>query len=368
MARLNWQDTTAALRRLKRVELLRLVLRDLSGGATVGGVGEELTALAEACLEAALHAELRTRAAALDLDGPEALGIRMTIVGMGKLGGRELQYASDLDVLFVHEVAAGHDEAEGNRLALDIAATVMRSLSAITAEGSAFDVDADLRPEGRSGPLSRSLASYVAYWERWAEPWEHQSLLRVRAVAGDVELGTRFIDEARRFAYPEPDDELALAMRRMKARLEKERIPRRVRPERHLKLGPGGMSDVEWTVQLLQQRHGASRPMVRSASTMEALDALQDAELLEHRDATWLRDGYRFASELRNRLYLLRQRDVDVLPESNQRLEVLARGLGYHRGGWQQVEEDWRRHSRHVRQVCERIFYGVDPAQRDGAW
>jgi [glutamine synthetase] adenylyltransferase / [glutamine synthetase]-adenylyl-L-tyrosine phosphorylase len=367
IGRLHWQDTTAALRRLKRAELLRLVLRDLSG-ATVGTVGEELTALAEACLDAALQAELRARARSLGLDGPDALGLRMAIVGMGKLGGRELQYASDLDVLFVHEVAGTSDEAQVNRLALEVAGNVMRSLSAITAEGTAFDVDADLRPEGRSGPLSRSLSSYVAYWERWAEPWEHQSLLRVRAVAGDLELGTRFVDEARRFAYPEPDEELVLAMRRMKARLEKERIPRRVRPERHLKLGPGGMSDVEWTVQLLQQRHGAARAMVRSASTMQALDALQDAELLEHRDATWLRDGFRFAAQLRNRLYLLRQRDVDVLPESHPRLEILARGLGYPRGGWQELEQEWRRHARHVRQVCERVFYGVDPADRNGAW
>ncbi|MEX0869173.1 MAG: bifunctional [glutamine synthetase] adenylyltransferase/[glutamine synthetase]-adenylyl-L-tyrosine phosphorylase [Nitriliruptoraceae bacterium] len=373
LSRMHWQDTTAALRRLKRLELLRLVLRDLSGGATIGGVGEELTALAEACLVGALTAELQAQADRLGVDGPDALGVRIAIIGMGKLGGRELQYASDLDVLFVHEAAAGVDDASASRIALDVAANVMRSLSAITAEGTAFDVDADLRPEGKSGPLSRSLASYRTYWERWAEPWEHQALLRVRAVAGDGDLGTRFVEAAHEHAYPpDGDDEAAAqrmaAMRQMKARLEKERIPRRIDAERHLKLGPGGLSDVEWTVQLLQQRHGVTRHVLRTPSTMAALDALQDAELLEHRDAAWMRDGYRFLTRVRNHLYLLRQRDTDVVPSSPRTVEVLARSLGYSRGGWQDFEEEWRRHTRHVRQVCEREFYGIDPTIRRGGW
>ncbi|MEX0953405.1 MAG: bifunctional [glutamine synthetase] adenylyltransferase/[glutamine synthetase]-adenylyl-L-tyrosine phosphorylase [Nitriliruptoraceae bacterium] len=365
LARMHWQDTTAALRRLKRSELLRLVLRDLSGGVTVGVVGEELSALADACLVGALHAELASRVEALGLAGPQDLGLRFAIIGMGKLGGRELNYASDLDVLFVHEVVEGADEEQSNRLALEIAGNVMRSLSTITAEGSAFDIDADLRPEGRNGALSRTLTSYRAYWERWAEPWEHQALLRARRVAGDDDLGRRFVEEAATFAYPTEDT--AGPMRRMKARIEKERIPRRVPAERHLKLGPGGLSDVEWTVQMLQQRHH-DVPVVRTPSTMAAIDALQDADLMRHADADWLRDGHRFASQVRNRLYLLRHRDVDVLPTSSTALEVLARSLGYPRGDWQQLEEDWRRHSRHVRRVCEQLFYGIDPDTREGTW
>lgn len=367
-ARLHWQDATAALRRFKRLELLRLVLRDLSDGATTTGVGEELTALAEACLVAALRAELEQRQHEAGLDTIDDLGVRIAIMGMGKLGGRELQYASDLDVLFVHEAVEGADEAAANKLALDIAAAVMRSLSTITAEGTAFEVDADLRPEGRSGPLSRTPSSYATYWDRWAEPWEHQSLLKLRWVAGDEQLGKRLVEKAAVHAYPEQADVIVAATRKMKARLEKERIPRRVPAERHLKLGPGGLSDVEWTIQLLQQRHGASTPVVRSTSTMAALDALEDAELLELRDVTWLRDGYRFVTRLRNRLYLLRQRDVDVQPESTRTLEVLARSLGYPRGGWQQLEEDRRRHARHVRQVCERAFYGIVPDTRTQGW
>jgi glutamate-ammonia-ligase adenylyltransferase len=332
-------------------------------------VGEELTALAEACLVGALTAELRTQAQARGLDDPEELPVRIAIVGMGKLGGRELNYVSDLDVLFVHEAADGADEREATRLALEIAGNVMRSLSSITAEGTAFEVDADLRPEGRNGPLSRSLDSYREYWARWAEPWEHQALLRARHVAGDRDLGGRLVEAAQPYAYPEGfDDARTTAMRRMKARLEKERIKRRTDPERHLKLGPGGISDVEWTVQLLQQRHGAAQPMVRSTGTMEALDALQDDSLLDHADAAWLRSGYGFLSQIRNRLYLLRHRNVDVLPSSHPQLETLARSMGYGRGGWQQLEDDRRRHARHIRQVCRRVFYGVEDDGHNGAW
>ncbi len=370
VARLHWQDTEAAVRRFKRLELLRIVLRDLSDVTTVGGIGGELTALGEACLVAALLAELRRRARELGLQGPDELPVSIAIVGMGKLGGRELHYVSDLDVLFVHEVAEGvEDPSAATKLALDIVGNVMRSLSAITAEGSAFEVDADLRPEGRNGPLSRSLHSYIAYWERWAEPWERQSLLRARHVAGDRDLGRRFVAHAQEVAYPAADADDAVApMRRMKARLEKERIPKRVEPERHLKLGPGGLSDVEWTVQLLQQLHGGARRVIRSTSTMEALDLLQDEDLIAHQDASWLREGYHFLCGVRNRLYLLRHRDVDVLPQGRDQLEVLARSLGYGRGGWQTLEEERRKHARHVRQVCERLFYGIEPDPTRGAW
>jgi [glutamine synthetase] adenylyltransferase / [glutamine synthetase]-adenylyl-L-tyrosine phosphorylase len=364
VGRLHWQDTTAALRRFKRHELLRVILRDLNGDTGGSGVGEELTALGEACLEGALRAELTVQAERYGVAGADELPVRIAIIGMGKLGGHELHYVSDLDVVFVHEPVDGADESEATRIALDVAANVMRSLSAITAEGTAFDVDADLRPEGRSGPLSRSLASYRAYWERWSAAWEHQALTRARPVAGDLELGKAFVAAAEGFAYPEEFGAQATSqMRRMKARIEQERIPKRVAPSRHLKLGPGGLSDVEWTVQLLQQRHGAGDRVLRVPSTMRAIDALQDESLLEHRDAAWLRDGYRFLTRLRNLLYLLRHRNVDVMPQNSDQLELLARALGFGAGGWQELDDERRRHARHVRRVCERVFYGIGPGE-----
>lgn len=368
VARLHWQDTTAALRRFKQLELLRVVLRDVDaelgegGPGTAPGPAAELTAIAEACLVAALRAELREQASERGLASPDDLPVSISIIGMGTLAGGELTYASDLDVVFVHEAVPGADDADANVLALTIAANVIRSLSAITPDGTAFDVDADLRPEGRSGPLSRSLASYITYWERWAEPWEHHALLRVRSVAGDRDLGRRYEQEAARFAHVSPfSDERIIATRRMKARIEKERIGRRIDPERHLKLGPGGISDVEWTVQLLQLQYAAARPALRTPSTLAALDAIQDEGLLAHGDVVWLREGYRFAVTIRNRLALLRQREVDVLPSGRDRLERVARAMGYGRGSHQQLEADWFRHARHVRRVAEREFYGIEP-------
>jgi [glutamine synthetase] adenylyltransferase / [glutamine synthetase]-adenylyl-L-tyrosine phosphorylase len=375
VARLHWQDTTAALRRFKQLELLRVVLRDVDaatrqepgrdtprGETPVLGPGPavELTAIAEACLVAALRSELRSQATSRGLASPDELPVSLTIIGMGTLAGRELTYASDLDVVFVHEVADGADEAEATALALAIASNVVRSLSMITPDGTAFDVDADLRPEGRSGALSRSLGAFEAYWERWAEPWEHQALLRVRSVAGDRDLGARFEVAAAAHAHPVTLDPARLVeTRRMKARIEKERLPRRVEPERHLKLGPGGISDVEWTVQLLQLEHAGRLPALRTPSTLRALDAVQDEDLLSDRDVTWLREGYRFATTVRNRLALMRQREVDVLPSGRDRLEPLARAMGYGRGGAQALEADWFRHARHVRRVMEQSFYGI---------
>lgn len=356
---LRWQDDLeqrgTALRRLKRRELARIVVRDLAGDAPVDVVTTELTALAEACLEVGVETVLEELTS--DGDAPA----RIAVVGMGKLGGGELHYVSDLDVIFVHEANEGVDESEASRFAIAVGERVLGSLSTVTAEGTAFEIDAELRPEGRSGPLSRSLRSATAYYERWSETWEHLALLKARHVAGDAELGRRFVELARRFAYP---DQLTSAeqveIRRMKARIEKERVPRRTDPARHLKLGPGGIADVEWTVQLLQRAHGGRESMLRTPSTTAALDALQDVGIVVGTDADWLRAGYRFLSEVRNRLYLLRQRDVDALPASNPVLERLARSLGYGRGGRQSFEEDYLRTTRRVRRVTERLFYGSD--------
>ena len=369
LARLQWQDPFPALRRFKRHMLLRTVLRDLLGDVPVGVLARELTALAEALVEAGLQSVLTDLAIERGGSRRADLPIRMAVIGMGKFGGDELHYPSDLDVMFVHEPVAGADRSEAHALANVAAERLMKALGAVTAEGSAFEMDADLRPEGRSGPLSRSLESYVAYFERWSEPWEHQALLRSRPVAGDAELGAAFLDMARPLAYPEAfSDADAGRMRRMKARIEKERISRRDDPARHLKLGPGGLADVEWTVQLVQQRDGHQHAALRTANTMEALDAAQDLSLLEHRDAAWLRDGYNFLSRVRNRLYLLRQRNVDVLPTNPAVLSRLAHSLGYGSTGRQEFEEEQLRHTRHVRRVTERVFFEMPDVAERGAW
>ena len=177
---------------------------------------------------------------------------------MGRFGGHELGYGSDADVLFVHDPLPGVDEKDATDAAHAVA-NELRRLLGVPAPEPPLVIDPDLRPEGRQGPLVRTIASYGAYYERWSEVWESQALLRAEPVAGDEELGRRFVELIDPLRYPEGgiDEAAVREIRRIKARIDAERLPRGADPARHTKLGPGGLADVEWTVQLLQLRHGA---------------------------------------------------------------------------------------------------------------
>ena len=177
----------------------------------------------------------------------------------------------------MHEARPGADRHEAADEAEAVARWVVRLLS--QAQPHPFEVDADLRPEGRQGPMSRSLGSYADYYERWSAVWERQALLRARACAGDAELGRAFEElvEPLRWSPDGLDDDGLRQIRRLKARMEAERLPRGTNPARHIKLGPGGLSDVEWAVQVLQLQHAARVSELRTTSTLEALDAARSA-------------------------------------------------------------------------------------------
>jgi glutamate-ammonia-ligase adenylyltransferase len=282
------------------------------------------------------------------------------VVGMGKLGGSELNYVSDIDVMFCHEPVEGAEPEAAARAAERVARGVMRGLSAVTPEGTCFEVDPNLRPEGRNGPLSRTLGSYLAYWDRWAQPWERQALIKVRPVAGDGELASRFCAEAEARVYREPLDAATVAeVRRMKARVESERLPAGADPKLHLKLGPGGLADVEWTAQLLQLRTGGSHPSVRAQGTLPALDALAVAGALDPGQADWLAEAYRLCQRIRNLAYLVAGRPVDSLPTDPVALERLARAM--REPGRQRLLEDYRRATRRARRVVDTRFWD-DPS------
>jgi glutamate-ammonia-ligase adenylyltransferase len=337
------------LRRFKRRELLRVAVRDLAGQIAVEETAAELAELADACLEAALPL-------AAGESGYDPPPMRLAVLGMGKLGGSELNYVSDIDVLFCHEPVAGADPEAAARSAERVARGVMRGLSAVTAEGTCFEVDANLRPEGRNGPLSRTLGSYLAYWDRWVQPWELQALIKVRPVAGDAELAGRFCAEAAARVYRDPLDPATVAeVRRMKARVESERLPAGADPKLHLKLGPGGLADVEWTAQLLQLRVGGGQPAVRVQGTLAALAALAAAGALEPGQAAWLADAYRLCLHVRNLAYLVAGRPVDLLPTDPVALERLARAMGV--DGRQRLLEDYRRATRRARHVVDTHFW-----------
>jgi [glutamine synthetase] adenylyltransferase / [glutamine synthetase]-adenylyl-L-tyrosine phosphorylase len=342
---LTWRasvgDRRKGLRRFKRRELLRIASRDVLEFATIEATERELAALADACIEAALHA-VHPR-------------LPFAVIGMGRFGGAELSYASDLDVLFAYD----GEDADDFRAAEQVATQLMHEIGGITPEGQTFRIDANLRPEGKKGPLARSLSAYRAYYERWAQTWEFQSLLKARPVAGDAAVSERFAALIEPFVYRDPFPEDSVReVRRMKARIERERIPPNEDPNFHLKLGRGSLSDVEFTVQLLQLQHGACHPEVRTTSTIDALHRMRDASLLDAVDADALEDAYRFCERARNARYLLTGKPGDALPTDGREASRFARLLGYEHRPQASLRDDYRRVTRRARKVVERVFYG----------
>ncbi|MDV6014591.1 bifunctional [glutamine synthetase] adenylyltransferase/[glutamine synthetase]-adenylyl-L-tyrosine phosphorylase [Haloechinothrix sp. LS1_15] len=344
------QQAIASARALRRHEMLRVASADVLGAMGVRQACEALSSVWAAVLEATLAAAQR---------GTGEPIARIAVIGMGRLGGGELGYGSDADVLFVCEPFDGVSDAEAVRFATGIASTVSRLLGAAS-QDPPLKVDADLRPEGRNGPLVRTLDSYRAYYERWGEVWEWQALLRARPVAGDAELGRRFVEMIEPIRYPEPGLTAAQAreIRRIKARVDTERLPRSGESWANTKLGPGGLGDIEWTVQLLQLCHAHEHAGLRTTSTLDGIEALAGAGLLDAADAATLTEGWCTATRVRNAATLVRGKPVDAVPTSGKELAAVAAVLGY------SVADDpgefvdqYRRVLRHTRSVVERVFY-----------
>jgi [glutamine synthetase] adenylyltransferase / [glutamine synthetase]-adenylyl-L-tyrosine phosphorylase len=343
----------AALRALRCRELLRTAMADLLGRSGPEQTGEALTAVAAVTIEAALQVAVRSVA-----DRRGEFPTRLCAVAMGRFGGHESGYGSDADVMFVHDPLPGADEQEATAAA-HAAAEELRALLALPGPEPPLLIDPGLRPEGRQGPLVRTLASYRAYYQRWSVPWESQALLRAEPVAGDGELGARFTVLADEFRYPDggiPEPSV-LEIRRLKARMESERMPRGVDPALHLKLGPGGLSDVEWVVQLLQLRHAYAVPELRTTRTLAGLNAAARSGLVAQEDADVLARAWRLASRVRDAVVLVRGRAADVLPARAAELAAVASVLGYQAGGAQDLVQDYRQAARRARGVMEALFY-----------
>jgi len=348
-----------ALRSLRRRELARTAAADLLGVVTTSTAAQNLTAATDVVLAGGLRiAEAEARAAHHLDESPTT----MLVVAMGRLGGREVGYSSDADVLFVHDPHPGADPAVAQAYAVTVA-TRLRQLLGDVGPEPALAVDADLRPEGRNGPLVRSFAAYAEYYGRWSAAWESQALLRARPVAGGTELGERFVELVAPLRYPADGLDAAAVreIRRIKARVEAERLPRGVDPARHLKLGRGAISDVEWTAQLLQLEHAGRVPALRTTSTVEALGALSAEGLVRHHDARTLTEAWTLASRLRDALVLWSGRvggaQADVLPHDRQALNGVARVVGYPAGCGGDLEQDYLRTARRARAVVDRVFY-----------
>ncbi|MET9607165.1 bifunctional [glutamine synthetase] adenylyltransferase/[glutamine synthetase]-adenylyl-L-tyrosine phosphorylase [Streptomyces sp. NPDC006512] len=338
-----------ALRVAYRRCLLSIAARDVCGTTDVAQTAAELADLATATLRAALR--IATAAAPQD-----AAQCRLAVIAMGKCGGNELNYVSDVDVIFVGDAAPGADEGKAIQAATRLASHLMRICSETTVEGTIWPVDANLRPEGRNGPLVRTLASHLAYYQRWAKTWEFQALLKARAVAGDPELGAQYIAAITPLVWQAAERENFVAdVQKMRRRVV-DNIPA-AQVDRELKLGPGGLRDVEFAVQLLQLVHGRGDATLHSGTTLDALHALAAGGYVGRADAAQLNDAYRFLRAMEHRIQLYRLRRTHLVPEDEHDLRRLGRSMGLRTEPVAELNKAWRRHATAVRRLHEKLFY-----------
>lgn len=329
--------------------LLAIAARDVCGTTDVAQTAAELADLATATLRAAL-AIARTAAPA------DAAHCRLAVIAMGKCGGHELNYVSDVDVIFVGEAVEGADEGKAMQAATRLASHLMRICSETTVEGTIWPVDANLRPEGRNGPLVRTLSSHLAYYQRWAKTWEFQALLKARAVAGDPELGAEYIDAVSPLVWQAAERENFVPdVQKMRRRVV-DNIPA-AQVERELKLGPGGLRDVEFAVQLLQLVHGRGDATLHSGTTLDALAALAAGGYVGRADAAQLDEAYRFLRAMEHRIQLYRLRRTHLVPEGDSDLRRLGRSLGLRTDPVAELNKEWKRHASVVRRLHEKLFY-----------
>ncbi|WP_098018415.1 bifunctional [glutamine synthetase] adenylyltransferase/[glutamine synthetase]-adenylyl-L-tyrosine phosphorylase [Streptomyces sp. b62] len=360
------ESAVAVVRGVRRRELFRTTAADLIGsygtedspaeqdhGALVDRVGSAVTDLNAATIAGALRAAVREQ-------WGDTLPTRFAVIGMGRFGGHELSYGSDADVLFVHRPREGVSDEEAGRAANAVVSEMRRLLQLPTADPPLL-IDADLRPEGRTGPMVRTLKSYEAYYRRWSLVWESQALLRAEHMAGDEELGRAFVELVDPLRYPMEGlgEDAVREIRRLKARMESERMPRGADPTLHAKLGRGGLSDVEWTVQLIQMQHGWAEPGLRTTRTREALAAACAADLIPAEDAQTLDEAWVLAARVRNAVMLVRGRPGDTFPSDPRELAAVGRYLGYEPGHVGDMLDDYRRTTRRARAVVEERFYGA---------
>ncbi|HEY5905506.1 MAG TPA: DUF294 nucleotidyltransferase-like domain-containing protein [Actinomycetota bacterium] len=298
--------------------------------------------------EALSAVAVRVIRAALEAAEPPA-DLPFAVIGMGKLGARELNVASDLDLVFVYD----GEGSDAQRSAGQLAERVLRLV-----REAGWEPDADLRPEGRNGPLARSIAGYLEYWQRYAETWEFQTLLRARAIAGDPDLGRRFELNAADAAFP-PDgitiDRVA-DIRRMRERIERERVKPPEAAKFHFKLGVGSLADVQFAVELSLMRHGGSHPEIRSRRTLEAIDRLAAAKLMSGSVARDLGEAFVFCTDVKNALEMDRRLHAEAVPPNPAEQTALARRLGYEEYPRQSFIDDYLRVTRRARRAMERVF------------
>jgi glutamate-ammonia-ligase adenylyltransferase len=342
----------AAVRAMRRREVLRLAIAGIVGVVTMASISRGLSDVTTAVLEGLLAIALREK----DEHGNQRLNPEFGIVALGRYGGAELGFGSDADVLYVYRATP---ECQGEMAQKRAERIVNRIGELAEDQRLPFEIDTDLRPEGKNGAIVRSLESYEAYYARWSLTWEAQALLRAVPAAGSPQLLADFIGLINPIRYPREISQTDVReIRRIKARVESERLPQGADPTRHVKLGRGSLSDVEWTAQLLQLQFADAHPSLRTSSTLAALAAAVTEGLLAPDDAEKLEAAWVFATRVRSAITVWSNKSTDVLPSDRTQLEGIARLLEYPPGSATALEEDYAGITRRARHVFERVFYG----------
>ncbi len=371
------------LRTFRKREMLRISLRDLLGLTDLSETVEELSNLAEVCLQAAYERadrELRKRHGLpmVPHEDGTAVPARFAVIGMGKLGGRELNFSSDIDLMYVYsadgetEGVPGSDGSGTNRITnhqyfVKLAERLNAAIGQNTADGFVFRVDLRLRPEGQRGPLAQSLGGYEIYYESWGQTWERSALIKARPVAGDQEVGREFVDRITPFVYRKYLDFGAIVeIREMKQKINRE-VQQKGRIHRDVKLGYGGIREIEFLIQALQLIYGGRDRGLRERGSLKALHTLAQKGLLTYQETADLSKAYSFLRTVEHRIQVLNDLQSQTLPAGEGELRALARRAGYLEPGRESEDllRDYGTHTRRVRSIYDELL-GQEPGPADG--
>ncbi|MDO4913250.1 MAG: bifunctional [glutamine synthetase] adenylyltransferase/[glutamine synthetase]-adenylyl-L-tyrosine phosphorylase, partial [Bifidobacteriaceae bacterium] len=358
---LSMSDFANLVRAMRRREIERIGLGWMNHVIDDTQALQGMSDVTDVILQSTLHWCIRMWCEEHDTEFDNAPA-HITIIGLGRYGGCEMNFSSDADAMIVYRPNNASDDhaREFAKTVIDNVRTILQGSISLETK---IELDLDLRPEGKNGPLVRSYVSCESYYFSWASTWEYQALLRARYVAGDEKLGEDFLNNiANKLRYPEqPLTSVQISdIRKLKARMESERLPRGVRRERHIKLGKGGLSDVEWCVQLLQLQHAHEFESLRVQSTLPALRSLQEQDFISEKEAQILEDAWKLCTGARNGSYLWsgRVNQADILPDDAYNLGGIAVYVGYDAHQGFVFENDIMALMRQCRDVFDRVFYG----------
>ncbi len=376
----EFESALQKIREFKQREMLRIAARDLARLGTLVEIVREISDVADTCLQAVLllcQARLTERfGSPFHQDaGGRWQPSEFCVLGMGKLGGQELNYSSDIDVLFVYS-EEGHlfktpprpseqtGKGLGNHAFFNrLAEAVINEIGKLTADGMLFRIDLRLRPEGKSGPLTRSLGSYENFYAQWGQTWERMMLIKARGVAGSTNLGGEFLEMIQPFRFPRsPGERVLREVAAMKDRIENE-VVKAGEADRNVKLGRGGIREIEFIAQALQLLHAGKIPFLQNSQTLPTLKKLAGYHLLPGDDANDLRDAYLFLRDVEHRLQMENNQQTHTIPTERKSRERLARLMGF--ATLADFEKVRITHTRRVRRIYESILKASVPARKN---